>query len=92
MKILKIIMNLDLLSNMRWFYKLSKELKVPACQQSLDLIITKIIEGEYKDTIDICRVIREVRTFMPDSIKERMSKPQAELYNKLEENEHEIFV
>lgn len=82
---------IDILSNMRWFYKLSKELKVPACQQSLDLIITKIIDGEYKDTIDICRVIREVRTFMPDSIKERMSKPQPELYSKLEETKVETY-
>lgn len=82
---------IDILANMRWFYKLSKELKVPACQQSLDLIITKIIDGDYHDVIDICRVIREVRTFMPSEIKENMSKPQAELYNKLEETMEESY-
>lgn len=82
---------IDILSSMRWFYKLSKELKVPACQESLDLIIVKIIDGEYKDVIDICRVIREVRTYMPKEIKAKMSKPQPELYSKLEESLEEIY-
>jgi len=74
---------IEILSNMRWFYKLSKELNVPACQESLELIINKIIEGAYKETIEICKVIAEVRTFMPSEIKEKMSKPQAEMYSKM---------
>lgn len=74
---------IDVLSDMRWFYKLSKELNVPACQNSLELIINKIIAGDYKDAIDICRVIAEVRTFMPKEIKEKMSKPQPEMYTKM---------
>lgn len=83
---------IDVLSEMRWFYKISRELKVPACQGSLGLIINKIIDGDYHDAIDICRVIAEVRTFMPQEIKESMSKPQEELYSKLEESNEEIFV
>lgn len=74
---------IDVLSDMRWFYKLSKELNVPACQESLELIINKIINGDYKDAIDICKVIAEVRTFMPQEIKEKMSKPQPEMYTKM---------
>lgn len=74
---------IEVLSNMRWFYKLSVELNVPACQESLSLIIKKIIDGDYKDVIDICKVIAEVRTFMPKEIKETMSKPQAEMYQKM---------
>lgn len=74
---------IDILSDMRWFYKLSKELRVPACQESLELLINKIIDGDYKDTIDISKVIAEVRTFMPQEIKERMSKPQPEMYTKM---------
>lgn len=74
---------IDVLSNMRWFYKLSKELNVPACQESLELIINKIIQGAYKEVIEICKVIAEVRTFMPQEIKEKMSKPQAEMYTKM---------
>ena len=74
---------IEVMSDMRWFYKLSKELNVPACQESLELIIDKIIDGDYKDVIDICKVIAEVRTFMPDDIKQKMSKPQAEMYIKM---------
>ena len=74
---------IEVLSNMRWFYKLSKELDVPACQESLGLIINKIIDGDYKDVIDICTVIAEVRTYMPSEIKEKMSKPQPEMYLKM---------
>lgn len=74
---------IEALSNMRWFYKLSKELNVPACQSSLELIIDKIINGDYKDVIDICKVIAEVRLFMPQDIKEKMSKPQKEMYMKM---------
>ena len=77
---------IEVLSDMRWFYKLSKELKVPACQESLELIIDKIIDGDYRDVIDICKVIAEVRTFMPSDIKEKMSKPQAEMYLKMMNN------
>lgn len=71
---------IEILANMRWFYKLSGELNVPACQESLSIIIKKIISGDYKDVIDICRVISDVRAFMPSDIKEKMSKPQAEMY------------
>lgn len=82
---------INIVAEMRWFYKLSKELNVPACQESLDLIITKIIDGEYKDVIDICKVISEIRTFMPREIKQKMSKPQSELYDKLEETMVEVY-
>lgn len=78
---------IEVLSNMRWFYKLSKELRVPACQKSLELIIDKIINGDYKDVIDICKVIAEVRTFMPQEIKEKMSKPQPEMYMRMIDEE-----
>lgn len=78
---------IDVLSDMRWFYKLSKELNVPACQESLELIINKIIDGDYKDVIDICKVIAEVRTFMPQEIKETMSKPQPEMYTRMMKEE-----
>ncbi len=81
---------IDILSEMRWFYKLSKELNVPACQSSLELIINKIIEGAYKEVIEICKVIAEVRTFMPQEIKEKMSKPQAEMYTSMMDNEQEF--
>lgn len=74
---------IEILATMRWFYKLSVELDVPACQESLGLIIRKIIDGDYRDAIDICKVIAEVRTYMPVEIRESMSKPQPEMYSKM---------
>lgn len=74
---------IEVLSDMRWFYKLSIELNVPACQESLEMIIKKIIHGDYRDVIDICKVIAEVREYMPNEIKETMSKPPAEMYQRM---------
>ena len=52
-------------------------------------IIDKIINGDYKDVIDICKVIAEVRTFMPQEIKEKMSKPQPEMYLRMMNDDYE---
>lgn len=74
---------IEILSEMRWFYKLSLELNVPACQESLSVIINKIIAGEYKDTIDICKVIADIRSYLPKEIREKMSKPTMDFYKKM---------
>lgn len=74
---------LDVLAEMRWFYKLSNELNVPACQQSLSVIINKIIEGYYKEAIDICYVVSDIREHIPKEIRDEMSKPSAEMYDNL---------
>ena len=74
---------IETLGMMRWFYKLSEELDVPACQKSLGLIINKIIMGEYKDAVDICLVVADVRSYMPKEICASMSKPTQEFYEEL---------
>lgn len=74
---------LEILSNSRWFYKLSKELNVPACQKSLETVLDKIIAGEYKDVIDICNIIYEIRKYMPEDIKYSMSKPTQEMFDEI---------
>ncbi len=74
---------IEVLSEMRWFYKLSKELDVPACQESLSIVLDKIINGEYKDAIDICKVIADVRKFMNAEQREAMSKPNREMYDNM---------
>lgn len=76
---------IDALTEMRWFYKLSKELNVPACQESLSIIIDKIIEGRYREVIDICKVIADVRKFMTAEEREKMSKPNREMYDNMVE-------
>ncbi len=74
---------IEVLSNMRWFYKLSKELNVPACQDSLSILLDKIISEKYNEVIDICRVIADVRSFMTAEQREKMSKPDAQMYERL---------
>ncbi len=74
---------IEVLSEMRWFYRLSVTLNVPACQKSLGVIIDKIIKGQYDEVIDVCKVIADVRTFMTKEQKERMSKPPKEMYEEI---------
>ena len=56
---------------------------VPACQKSLAILIEKIIDGEYRDVVDVCKIIAEVRSYMPKDIKQKMSKPYEEMYNEM---------
>ena len=75
---------IETLVNMRWFYKLSKELNVPACQKSLGIIVDKMIDGEYKDAVDICATVADIRSFLPKEIKEKMSKPDESMYKEIQ--------
>lgn len=83
---------IELLGDMRWFYKLSKILEVPACQKSLSILIDKIIAGEYKDAVDICKIISETRSYMPKEIKQKMSKPYNEMYEEMLKNVVKKFI
>ena len=74
---------LEILAGARWFYKLSKELNVPACQKSLDTLLDKIVSGEYKDVIDICNIISEMRKYMPENVRHSMSKPTQEMIEEI---------
>jgi glycosyltransferase involved in cell wall biosynthesis len=74
---------LDIIASTRWFYKLSKDLNVPACQKSLETLIDKIIAGEYRDVIDICNIISEMRKYMPDNVRYSMSKPTREMIEEI---------
>lgn len=82
---------LEILADSRWFYKLSVTLKVPACQKSLGTLIDKIILGEYKDVIDICKILSEVRKFMPKDISKSMSKPNQEMYDEIMKTMDEVI-
>lgn len=77
---------IEILKDMRWFYKLSKTLEVPTCQKSLSILIDKIISEKYKEVIDICKIIAEIRSFMPKDIKQKMSKPYTKMYEEMLKN------
>jgi len=76
----------ELLGETRWFYKLSKTLKVPAVQKSLYILIDKIIAGEYKDVIEESKIIAEIRSYLPKDIKQSMSKPDDKMYKEIKLN------
>lgn len=71
---------LELLPQLKWFFELSKTLKVPACQKSLTTLIDKIIEEKYEDVLDICAIISEIRTYLTEEEKTTMSKPHEQMY------------
>lgn len=77
---------LEILAETRWFYKLSNILEVPACQKSLSTLIEKIINGEYKDAIEICNIISEMRKFMQKEVRQGMSKPTENFYKEMMKN------
>ena len=77
---------LELMSEIRWFLELSHTLKVPAVQESLMLLINIIIEEKYKEALDICKIIAEMRTYMDVDVRHSMSKPYAQMYKEILEN------
>jgi len=72
-----------ILEEMRWFYKLSQALNVPACQESLGILLEKIIARQYSDVVNVCKIIAEVRQYIPDENKYRMTKPTPEMYKEI---------
>jgi len=72
-----------ILEEMRWFYKLSQALNVPACQESLVILLDKIIARQYSDVVNVCKIIAEVRQYIPDENKYRMTKPTPEMYKQI---------
>lgn len=77
---------IEILSNMRWFYRLSITLNVPACQKSLSIVIDKIIEGQYKEVINMCKIIADIRIYMSKEEKAKMTKPTSLMYEEILKN------
>lgn len=75
----------EILEEMRWFYKLSIDLNIPACQESMGILIDRIIKRNYHDVLDICKIIAEVREFVNNENKYRMTKPLPSMYKRIGE-------
>lgn len=73
----------EILKNMRWFYELSLELKVPAAQKCQQMIIGKILEEDYKEAINYCKIVADIRKYLPKEIRENMSRPDANIYKEI---------
>ena len=77
---------IQVLTELRWFFTLSKILKVPACQKSLSMLIDLIIENKMKEAIAICNIIFELRKYMEPEVRKNISKPSDEMYNEILNN------
>lgn len=64
------------LEEMQWFFKQRKKVKIDPCQKSLNVIFDKIDSGNFKEAVDICNVVAEMRSYISSSVRENMSKPE----------------
>ena len=74
---------IKVLGEMRWFYKLSIGLKVPMCQEFLTDIVKLIADKKYEEAIEKCEYVALIRKDLTKEVKEGMSKPPLELYEKM---------
>ncbi len=81
---------IKIMKEMRWFYRLSQKLKVPAVHKSQRMIIEKICEEDYEEALNYCKIIADIRAFLPKEIKEKMSKPDAKMYEEINEHTKEF--
>lgn len=82
-KILDDTERIKILEEMRWFYKLSFDLNIPACQESMGILIDRIINRNYQAVLDMSKIIAEIREFVSEENKYRMTKPLPEMYKKI---------
>lgn len=77
------------LKNMHWFYELSQTLRVPAAQKAQQMIIQKILEEDYKEAVNYCKIVADIRSYVPKQVREDMSRPDADMYQKIAEFDEE---
>ena len=83
---------IDILDKMKWFYTLSKDLKIPSVLKSIKYIIESICNKDYAQVLKYCEILNQVRKMLPKELKEKMSKPNAETYRQIEENTMDIEI
>ncbi len=74
---------IEILQNMKWFYELSIEIKVPTILKSVKYILESIIQNDYEQTLKYCEMLAQIRKMLPKEIKEKMSKPNANTYKEM---------
>lgn len=80
---------IEVLKQMRWFYELSFTLKVPAAQKAQTMIIKKILEEDYEEAVNYCKIVANIRTYLPKEIQESMSRPDANMYQQISKYDEE---
>lgn len=75
---------IKILEEMAWLYNLRDKLKIEPCQKSLNAVFNLVREQKYKEAVDVCKIIAEMRTYIPKDIRENMSKPENVKYEEVE--------
>ena len=75
---------IKVLKKMKWFYDVKREVNPPMTSRTLDIITESIINEEYDQTINYCRILQEARTYMSSEKRERMARPDYSKYNKID--------
>lgn len=81
---------IEIMKKMKWFYELSIQLKVPAVHKSQRMIIKKICDKKYKEALDYCKIVADMRTFMTKEVKEGMSRPDSNMYKEINKYTNEF--
>ncbi len=80
---------IEILKKMRWFYELSIKLKVEACQKAQQMIVHKIEEENYEEAINYCKIVQDIRNYVPEDVREDMSRPDADMYKEISKYDKE---
>ena len=72
------------LEEMQWFFKQRKKVKIDPCQKTLNIIFDKVDEGNYKEAVDMCKIVAEMRKYVSRDVRENMSKPENINYIKVD--------
>ena len=79
----------EILKEMKWFYELSNSLKVEACQKAQQMIVHKIEKEDYEEAINYCKIIQDIRRYVPEEVREDMSRPDANMYRRIAKYDNE---
>ena len=78
-----------LIDEMKWFFELGSEIKVPTILKSVKYIIESIKANDYEQTLKYFEILAQIRKMLPKELKEKMSKPNAETYKEIANNKIE---
>lgn len=73
----------SIIEKMSWFYSLTIELEVPPCHDSIGKLIDLINSKEIDKALEYCNLLQRNRADMTMQEKEKISKPDAETYQKI---------
>ncbi len=80
---------IEIINEMKWFYELGFEIKVPTILKPIKYIIESIKENDYEQTLKYFEILSQIRKMLPKELKEKMSKPNAETYKEIADNSEE---